>query len=348
MAYRLPNGFGSVYKLSGNRRKPWAARKTVGWKDNGQPVYAFVGYYTTRTEALTALSDYNKDPYDLHISSITFEELYDKWSDEHFKKISDSSIKAYSAAYKCCSPLYRTRVVDIKLDHLQRAIDGSGKNSPTLKNVKNMFGLMWDYAVVHEIVPPDKRKIIHYLDITKAGNPNKVDRAPFTKEEIDRLWKSEPGNEYISAVLIMIYTGMRIGELLDLRKEEVHLEERWINVRRSKTAAGVREVPIAEKIVPFIGRWLQNQTDMLICAGSGVPMSYYVFRENYWTGIMETLGMEKHRPHDTRHTCVSMLTETGADPRIIRQIVGHKGQGVTEAVYTHVDLPAKLEAINKI
>ena len=347
MSYKLPNGYGSVYKLSGKRRRPWVARKTTGWKDNGQPIYAFIGYYTTRTEALTALSDYNKDPYDIHADTMTFKELYEKWSEEHFQKISQSSVKAYSAAYKCCAPLYKMKVVDIKLDHLQRAIDSSGKNSPTLKNIKNMFGLMWDYAVVHEIVSPEKRKMIHYVDITKAGNPNKVDRAPFTREEIDKLWKAEAGNEYISVVLIMIYTGLRIGELLDLQKEDVHLEERWINIRRSKTTAGVREVPIAEKIAPLVEKWLKKPTDMFICAGSGVPMSYYVFRDNYWKGIMDLIGMD-HRPHDTRHTCVSMLTETGADPRIIRQIVGHKGQGVTEAVYTHVDLPAKLEAINKI
>lgn len=345
---RLPNSFGSVYKLSGKRRRPWCARKTTGWKDNGQPIYAFIGYYATRTEALTALSDYNKDPYDIHADTMTFRELYEKWSEEHFQKISGSSVKAYSAAYKCCASLYKMKVVDIKLDHLQRAIDSSGKNSPTLKNIKNMFGLMWDYAVVHEIVSPEKRKMIHYVDITKAGNPNKVDRSPFTKEEIEKLWKAEAGNEYISVVLIMIYTGLRIGELLDLQKEDVHLEERWINIRRSKTTAGVREVPIAEKIVPLVRKWMSKDCDRLICNSSGSHMSYYVFRENYWMSLMETLGMEKHRPHDTRHTCVSMLTETGADPRIIRQIVGHKGQGVTEAVYTHVDLPAKLEAINKI
>ena len=56
----------------------------------------------------------------------------------------------------------------------------------------------------------------------------------------------------------------------------------------------------------------------------------------------------KHRAHDTRHTCVSLLTEAGVDERIIKKIVGHKGQGVTETVYTHLELPIKLEAINKI
>ena len=45
---------------------------------------------------------------------------------------------------------------------------------------------------------------------------------------------------------------------------------------------------------------------------------------------------------------MSLLTEAGVDERIIKKIVGHKGQGVTETVYTHIELPFKLEAINKI
>lgn len=57
---------------------------------------------------------------------------------------------------------------------------------------------------------------------------------------------------------------------------------------------------------------------------------------------------EGHRPHDARHTCVSLLTAAGVDERIVRSIVGHKGQGVTETVYTHIELSLKLEAINKI
>ena len=55
---------------------------------------------------------------------------------------------------------------------------------------------------------------------------------------------------------IMIYSGVRIGELLDLEKKDIHLDERWFYVKESKTEAGIREVPIAEKIVPFFEYWI--------------------------------------------------------------------------------------------
>ena len=56
----------------------------------------------------------------------------------------------------------------------------------------------------------------------------------------------------------------------------------------------------------------------------------------------------KHRPHDTRHTCISMLTVVGVSDKVIKKIVGHKGQGVTEVVYTHFEIEELIDAINKI
>ncbi len=61
------------------------------------------------------------------------------------------------------------------------------------------------------------------------------------------------------------------------------------------------------------------------------------------------MGLNKdHKPHDVRHTCVSLLTKAGVDERIIKKIVGHAGKGVTEIVYTHLDMQQMLEAIDKI
>lgn len=345
---KLPNGFGSVYKLSGKRRNPWAARKTKGWNDKGQPIYEFIGYYPTRQEALTALVDYNKDPYDLHFNTITFAEVYDRWSDIHFEKVSESNVKGYKASYRLCEKIYDMKFVEIKLDHLQKVVDESGKNTPTLKKLKIMFGLMWDYAVMHEIVSQDKRDMVRYVDISKAGNPNAYNRKPFTKKQVDMVWKSKDSNIYMTVVLILIYTGVRIGELLDLEKKDVHLEERWFYVKESKTESGIREVPIAEKMVPYFEYWLSRPCEYLICTPEDKHFEYRNYYDSYWKPMMQSLSMESHRPHDTRHTCISLLTAAGVDDRIIKKIVGHKGQGVTETVYTHLELPTKLEAINKI
>lgn len=107
---KLPNGYGSVKILSGKRRRPWIVTKTIGWEIDESTGKAkqkknIIGYYATRQEGLQALADYNNNPYDIDAAKITFSEVYEKWSEQKFKEISDSNIKGYRAAYKLCSSL---------------------------------------------------------------------------------------------------------------------------------------------------------------------------------------------------------------------------------------------------
>lgn len=346
-----PNGYGGITKLSGNRRNPWRVRKTDGWEiidDKVKQKFITVGYYPTRQEAMMALSDYNKDPFDLHLAEITFAEVYDKWSDVHFEKVSRSNINGYKAAYVLCNVLEKMRMVDIKLDHLQKVVDASGKNAPTLKKLKILWGLMWDYCVMHEILPPEKRGMVRYVDITKAGNPNAYNRKPFTKKEVQTVWKWNDSNEYYSSMLMLIYSGCRIGEFLDLKKENVKLEEKWFDVISSKTKSGIRRVPIANKVFPYFEYWMnKNDCKHLLSTPDAKHFKYRNYKDSYWTPLIEQMNMN-HRPHDTRHTCISLLAAAGVDARLIKKIVGHKGQGVTEIVYTHFEIDELLEAINKI
>lgn len=350
----LPNGFGSVYKLSGKRRRPWVARKTTGWtfneeKGKSYPIYQFIGYYATRSEALIALTEYNKDPYDLKTNVITFAEVYEKWSADHFPKVSQSNINGVKASFKMCDSIKDMKFIEIKLAHLQGVVDRSGKNKPTLKKMKIMFGLMWDWAVRNEIVTQDKRDMVKYVDISQAGNPNALDRKPFNKKEIKKLWECVHMGERFQLPLILIYTGLRIGEFWNIKKSDVHLDEKWFFVQKSKTESGVREVPIADKVLPFFEHWMNsNDSEYLFPNSKGKKHTDRAFRDSWWNPLMEELMMMNHKPHDTRHTCVSLLTEVGVDERIIKKIVGHKGEGVTQAVYTHLDMDVKLEAINKI
>lgn len=350
---KLPNGYGSVYKLSGKRRNPWVVRKTVGWTINSEtrksfPVYQFVGYFQNRNEALQALAEFNKDPYDLHDDKITFGELYDRWSEEHFSEVSKSNCNGYKAAYKTCAALKDMNIHDIKLDHLQKIVDESGKNRPTLRKLKTLLQLVYDYAAKHEIIGSQKRDILKYINISKAGNPNSIDRKPFTKKEIQNIWNMKDSNDYMSVILILIYTGVRISELLNLKKQDVHLYDQWFYIRESKTPSGIRDVPISNKVLQFFQFWMtKNKSEYFISTPDGKHFTYRNYYDSYWISMLDLLH-EDHKPHDTRHTCISLLTEAGVDERIIKQIVGHKGQGVTECVYTHLDLQIKLDAINKI
>ncbi len=66
-----PNGYGSVVKLKGKRRRPFCARKTVGYDEKSHPIYKPIGYYVKREDALMALAEYNRNPYDIDLAKIT-------------------------------------------------------------------------------------------------------------------------------------------------------------------------------------------------------------------------------------------------------------------------------------
>ena len=89
---KLPNGFGSVYKLSGRRRHPWVARKTVGWNEKGQPKYKYIGYYETKKEALQALSAVSEEE---ERETATLQEVHERWWAVDGVKMKDSSAKLY-------------------------------------------------------------------------------------------------------------------------------------------------------------------------------------------------------------------------------------------------------------
>lgn len=81
-----------------------------------------------------------------------------------------------------------------------------------------MLGLMYKYAVIHEIIPKE-RNMVEYLNIKNAGNPNALNREPFSKSEVSRIWDAKESNPYYTVILMLIYSGCRISELLDLKKK---------------------------------------------------------------------------------------------------------------------------------
>lgn len=351
---KLPNGYGSVYKLPGNRRRPWAVRITLSCQKDAYGKYhwkyKYLGYYATQAEALLSLAQFNAAPADglYSFSDITFSEIFEKWSMEHYPKISSSNIRGYNASYALCNRLQTMRFCDIRKMHLQRVIDTCGKNYPTLKKLKILFTVLFKYAMENDICTKDYSQ---YIDIQqyKNKNPHSLKRLPFKQSEMDMLWKSLEQSPYVSVVLMLIYSGCRISELLDLKKEDVNMKEHCFRITASKTDAGIRTVPIAEKIYPFFRFWMiKNDCPYLLSTPDGKHLTYSNYYSNYWKPLMAQTGLSFHRPHDTRHTCVTLLTAAGVDDKIIKRIVGHAGQSITDTVYTHFEITQLLDAVNKI
>lgn len=344
-----PNGWGSVHKLPGTRRKPWRVVVTAGWEvgedGKSKQVRKVLGYFETREEGMVALAEYNANPYDID-NAITFAELYEKWSKEKFPTISKSNVQGYQASYNICGELYTMRFADIRRNHLQHIVDTCGKNYPTLRKLQVLFSQLYTYALQNDVCDKDYSQ---YVDIAKYKPDDEEGKhRVFTPEEINILWKNADRSLNAASVLMLIYSGVRVSELLDLRKENVNLQERYFDVKKSKTSTGVRKVPIAQKVMPLWERWMDSESEYVLYNTSGGRIEYTVYKRTYFGKTLTQLGIADHLPHDTRHTCISMMVAAGINKTLIQRIVGHQGQDVTDNVYTHFDVRQLVDAIDKI
>lgn len=339
---RLPNGYGTVYKLSGKRRKPFMARKTIGWTDDGKQLYTTIGYYESKKIALQALADFNNNPYDIEVTKLTFYEIFEKWKEKKFLDISSSAINGYNAAFKTSSTLHDKRFVDIKTMHLQAIINNCDKGYDTLRKIKVLYNQLFKYAMENDIVSKDYST---FVDIGKKNDS--TSRVPFSAKEISTLFKVESSIQYVDTILIMIYSGLRIGELLSIKNSNVDLENRIIKGGLKTDAGKNRIIPINNKVFDLIINRYNPNNEYLITNDKNRKMTYTNYYREKFMPIMEQLNMD-HRPHDARHTFATLMSNSDANKTSIKKIIGHSSYATTEKIYTHKDIEELRKAIDLI
>ena len=335
---RNPNGYGSVVKLSGNRRRPFCARKTAGFDERGFPQYKPIGYYAKREDALMALAEYNRTPYDIDLSKISMKDLYKRWSARDFPKMSKSSARSHRTAIRHCAALHSTPYKSIKAFQMQEMIDGCGHGYSTQGSIKNLFGKLDLYAMELDIITKKNSELIHSAPIPPTS------KQPFTKEEIDLVWNNQQ-EDFAGTILILIYSGFRINELLSIETENVNLAEAWFKGGLKTKAGKNRVVPIHPLILDIVKKRVDEGNRHLISTnGKRVSQTKYY---SFWNAFMEAHGMN-HTPHECRHTFRSLLDSAGANKKCIDLMMGHTSKDVGERIYTHKTLKELAEALKLV
>lgn len=322
---RLPNGYGSIKKLQGKRRRPYQVclgcqyQLIDGQLKQSRPI---LGYYQTKKEALEALAAYHKDPFDVG-KNPTFADLYDKFISE--KTRSKACIGAYRAAFKRCSAVHDAPIRDIRPGQLQHILDtNADASASTLHNMKLVITGIYSYAMRNAFIQKD---ISAYIKIHDHAAP-KVERKVFTPSEISALWDM-PQSAARDCTLILLYTGWRVSELLTMTADNIDLNRRILKGGVKTKAGKDRVVPIHPRIYD------------LVAASMPFGISYRIIRD--W--MQKYTG---HTCHDTRHTFISELQSRGADEICIERLVGHASKSITDKVYTHKDIAELRAAVELI
>ena len=256
-------------------------------------------------------------------NTITLRQLFNEWLPIHSKSISNNAVKSYHIAFKHISNIADMPITDIHFQHLQHVINSmhiKGLSYSSCKKVRTLLNQLFNYAIIKDY------SITNYaIHLNLGPNIPTIRRRIFTRQQINKLWMID--TLYSHMILILLYTGLRIGELLNLRKQDINKRSSFLIVRHAKTKAGEgRIIPIHHRIMPLIEQLYIDTDEYLF------TISYTTFRKHF-QNIMKQLNC-KHTIHDTRHTFASLL-DSVAPPNALRSLLGHKQGDITTRVYTH-------------
>lgn len=336
---RNPNGYGTVAKLSGQRRRPYIVKKTIGWNDKGHPIYDIIGYAETREAGNIMLAEYNRDPWDVDRVKITLQELFDIWKEKKAPKLGKSNRASLCSAYKRhCASLGETPYKFIKAYQMQETIDTCGRSYATQAAIKNLWGHLDWFALELDIISN------RYSELLTSDPIPETNRTPFSEDEIKTMWEHQ-SDPWVDTVLIMLYSGWRISEFLGLKSGDIDLTEGTMKGGIKTKAGKKRIVPIHPKISPLIKQRLDEGGSQLICY-NGKPISQSRYR-TFWAKIMTALKMN-HVPHECRHTFETQLDSAGANRKCIDLLMGHVSKDTGNRVYNHKTLDELKAAVELI
>lgn len=345
---KLPNGFGSIRYLGSGRRNPYAVYPpATTWSSNGkyQIMPHALAYTETWEDAYELLTAYNMDKQGkiklkhnvLIDRTPTFSEVYEKYFHEKYcespKRLSKSSMCSTRAAFKNCSAIHNRQIGTLKYDDLQDVVNNCKLKHASLELIVTLIHQVYKYAMKYEIIDKDYSEFLYIPipDDTESG-------VPFSDDELKILWQHKD-DDVVQMLLIMCYSGFRIKAFTNI---EVHLADGYFKGGVKTKASKNRIVPIHHAIYELAKKRYEAYGNNLLGKKSDI------FRTDMYS-TLQALGIEKHTPHDCRHTFSMLCEKYGVNENDRKRLMGHSFQkDITNATYGHRSLDDLKKEINKI
>lgn len=297
-------------------------------------------------------------------NGITFAELSEIWIEQYNPMATERwKYLHHGIINKHLLPsLGSFKVKDIRQLHLQTIISNLAKKdyaSRTMKEIKQTAVRIMRVAVESDLIL--RNPFSGVLIPSKEAN----ERKPLTPAQIKLVTENWRGHRMGCGAMIMLYAGLRKGELLALQWEDIDLEKRVIRVNKSmstlknkstikppKTKAGTRDVPIPNLLLPVLIECSRPSGSVCLNA-SKLPMNEMGFKrgwDSYMSYLNECAGgrrgtckqiptiwvLDRFTAHMLRHTYATMLFDANVDVKSAQKFLGHADIEVTLSIYTHL------------
>lgn len=347
---KRPNGSGTVVKLSGNRRRPYAIRVPARDK-RGRIIQCTLSYHKSSTEAYAALDAYNLARTAGHAPapaelSATVQDVFNGWSARAYRKLGPASITSHNAAWNKRVSRFAARTMrSVSLDEWQSILDedeDEGRSQSLINNDAILIRALNQYAMERDIIGKDYSQ---FLDVPIVDIKSK--KGAFTDEQLAKLeLLAADGVPFADTVLMLCYTGFRISEFLSLTADSYHPDEGGYLQGGKKTRAGKnRIVPVHPKIQPYLAAWLSKGGEAIICDSDGHAIHSQKYRMRIFHPLVEQIGLPEATPHWCRHTMATRLHAAGADMLTMKWLLGHSTKSDITSHYTHESISTLRQAV---
>lgn len=327
------NGSGSVYKMAGNRAKPWAAKRNN----------VFLGSFKTYAEAQKAL-ERTTDAVITDKYNLTFAQIYELWKPVHAREVSKSQMGSYATAFKHCAVLHNQKFRSIRKSDFQAVIIAlveAGKSKSLCEKPIQLFGQLSKWALDECIINQN-----HAQNVTTTAKQKSV-RQPFTDNQIKAIQQSKLRAAPI--VLILIATGTRPNELFKVPLSDCY--DTYF-VGGSKTEAGTGRViavsPLGLSAYQELLQAAQRSGGSRLIDGYKGNRDNVNFRKRDFKELMEEIGCSDMTPYNCRHTFATLAVRNGVRPQMLTRMMGHADIKTADKTYTHLNAQDLLGEIAKI
>lgn len=327
------NGEGSVYR----RGATWEAAVVLGYKlINGvaTPDRRTKGGFRTKKEAIEYLPALRQEK---RRNVPTLSDLWYQYQGTKYKKLSPSRQEKYRIAWAKMAAVHYCRIDMLVVADLQAVVDSGATTYYPARDIRDLFSVLYQTAM------PDQFVTVNLANFLTLPELQTKEREAFTSEEIGKLWMDyTAGHWWTGYILLMIYTGMMPGELLDARKDCIDFAAKTIRGAGKKTATRkTTPIVLADVILPV----LQD-----LCSHTAGEKLIQISKDRFYECYYEALaraGTRKLTPYSCRHTAATSLALENIAPSIIQKVMRHAKFSTTEQ-YIHVSIDPMLEAVNKL
>ena len=355
----------------------------LGLDESNKKKYKYL--YASSEKELRRLESELLSKLNKGIDIVTADDTYQQWLDRlkavKETELTESEYDTFVARASYFSKKFgNTPLNEIGQQAVQPVINEVFKCNPTthkpsakrtVERYLSAASAVFEYAIENRAVDFNPCR---YVKIPKAAKTN--ERRALTQEE--RKWVEEMPHRAQLPAMLMMYSGLRKGEVTALLWSDIDFNNKTITVNKSfdfkqckikspKTASGVRVVSVPDKLIDFLKE--QPKTSVLVVTGANGQRMTETAWKRLWESYINDLNLkygkavnkrnkfdpkgnimtiEPFTPHCLRHTFCTIMYEAGIDVLTAKEQMGHSDVKTTLSIYTHLDKIYKKKNISKL